>query len=371
MSQKRSLHLVKRENMPLWKKLLMYLAAVLVALGIGAVLLISLDVNPMKYYQKMFTMGMIGNRIAYKTLENYFKTFVPLLLTSVALSLAFRMRFWNIGGEGQFIMGAVAAATVAFRLGGRLPGGVTLVLMMLAGMLAAGLYGVIAALLKVRFGTNETLLTLMLNYIALYLLYYLGETKAPWNFYLNPESERPIFGSFSQLVSMPAISIGRFSLSWGLIFAAVLCLLVMVYLKYTKQGYEIAVVGDSTGTAAYAGMKVSRIVVRTVFLSAALVGLAGVFKVSTAGILSATITDGVGWTGIIVAWLSKLQTGAIVLVSALISVLHTGSVAAASTYPAVDANFADILQGVILFSVLAAEFAIRFRLARSKKEEEK
>ena len=371
MNGRGRIHLVKRDHLPAWKKALMYLTAVVAALLLGAILLVSLDVNPLKYYQKMFTMGMLGNRIAYKTLENYIKTFVPLVMTSVALSLAFRMRFWNIGGEGQFIMGAIASATVAFKLGGTLPQGVTLVLMMLAGMLAGGLYGVLAAALKVRFGTNETLLTLMLNYVALYLLFYLGETKAGWNFYLNPESERPIFGSFANLVSMPAISIGRFSLSWSLIFAVILCVLVAVYLKYTKHGYEIAVVGDSTGTALYAGMKVRRIVVRTVFLSAALVGLAGVFKVGTAGILSTSITDGVGWTGIIVAWLSKLQTGAIVVVSALISVLHTGSVAAASTYPSVDANFADILQGVILFSVLAAEFFIRFRLARSKKEEQK
>ena len=147
-------HVVKRDNCPLWKKLGLYLLAVAVALTLGGLVLLALDVDPMAYYSRMFTMGMVGNKIAYKTFENYLKVFVPLALTSVALSLAFKMRFWNIGGEGQFILGAVAAATVAFKLGPVLPSGVTLILMCLAGMLAAGIYGAIVAVLKVKFGTN-------------------------------------------------------------------------------------------------------------------------------------------------------------------------------------------------------------------------
>lgn len=362
----KKLHVVKRENCPAWQKALMYLGAVLVALLIGSTLLLALKVNPFRYFQKMFTMGMIGNKIAYKTLINYLKNFVPLLITSVALSLAFRMRFWNVGGEGQFIIGSVAAATVAICLGTRLPNLVTVVFMVLAAMLCAGAYGAVTAWLKVRFGTNETLLTLMFNYIALYFLYYLGETKADWNFYLNPESDRPIFGSFADKVSFGGIAFGKFTLSYTFLFSLALCVVLYLYLKYTKQGYEISVVGDSAGTASYAGMKVSRVVVRTVFLSAALIGLAGAFKVGTAGILSTSITDDVGWTGVIVAWLAKLNTGAIVLVSALIGILQTGSTIAASTYSAVDSSFADMLQGVLLFSVLAADFCTRFKLVREK-----
>ena len=162
-------HIVKRDSCPMWKKLSLYLGAVLLALVVGGLLLLAIGVNPIAYYQRMFTMGMIGNKIAYKTFENYLKVFVPLVLTSVALSLSFKMRFWNIGGEGQFILGAVAAGAVALKLGSVLPEGVTLLLMCLAGMLAAGLYGALVAALKVKFGTNETLMTLMLNYVALYL----------------------------------------------------------------------------------------------------------------------------------------------------------------------------------------------------------
>lgn len=361
------LHIVKRDNCPVLVKCCLYVGAVLLALLLGAVVLLAQGVDPIAYYTRMFTIGTIGNKIAYKVFENYLKEFVPLALTSVALSLAFKMRFWNIGGEGQFIMGSIAAAAVALKLGGVLPGAVTLILMCLAAMLAAGLYGLIVAALKVRFGTNETLLTLMLNYIALYILFFFGETKAEWNFFLSEESVRPVFKSFRELVSFPSIPFGKFGLNICVILTFVVGALVFVYLKYTKQGYEISVVGDSAGTARYAGMKVSRIVLRTVFLSACLIGLAAAFKVGTAGILSTAITDDVGWTGIIVAWLSQLNTGVIFVVSALICVLHYGSTVAAATFSQIDSSFANMLQGAILFLVLAADFYTRFRVVRVKK----
>ena len=361
-------HVVKRDQCPLWKKCCLYLGAVAIALLLGAVVLLALGVDPVAYYTRMFTMGMIGNKIAYKTFENYLKVFVPLALTSVALSLAFKMRFWNIGGEGQFILGSIAAATVAFKAGPVLPEAVTLVLMCAAAMLVAGLYGVFVAALKVKFGTNETLMTLMLNYIALYVLIFIGETKADWNFFLDPESVRPVFASFTKLAAFPKIPLGeKFGLNICVILTILVGVLVYVYLKYTKQGYEIAVVGDSTGTAHYAGMKVNAIVLRTVFFSACLIGLAAAFKVGSAGILSTTITGDVGWTGIVVAWLSHLNTLVIFVVSALISMLHYGSTVAAATFSQVDSSFANMLQGVILFLVLAADFFTRFRVVSAKK----
>jgi len=363
------LHVVKRDHCPLWKRLGFYVLAVLAALALGAALLLALGVDPIAYYSRMFTMGMIGNKIAYKTFENYLKVFVPLALTSVALSLAFKMRFWNIGGEGQFILGAIAAATVAFKAGPVLPQPITLILMCLVAMVVAGVYGVFVAALKVKFGTNETLMTLMLNYIALYILTFIGETQAPWNFYLDPTSARPVFANFSKLAAFPKFSIGlgKFQLNSCVVLTFLIGALVFVYLKYTKHGYEIAVVGDSAGTAHYAGMKVNTIVLRTVFLSACLIGLAAAFKVGTAGVLSTAITDDVGWTGIIVAWLAQMNTVVIFLVSALISMLHYGSTVAAATFSAVDSSFANMLQGAILFLVLAADFFIRFRIVSVKK----
>ena len=361
-------HIVKRDHCPLWKKCCFYVGAVVIALLLGAVLLLCMGVNPIDYYTRMFTIGTVGNKIAYKNVINYLKVFVPLVITSVALSLAFKMRFWNIGGEGQFIMGAIAAAFVAFKLGPILPQWLTLILTCLAAMLVAGLYGLGVAALKVKFGTNETLMTLMLNYIALYVLMFLGETKADWNFFLQEKSARPVFEKFSDLAAFPTIPLGeKFELNVCVIFAFVIGALVFVYLKYTKHGYEISVVGDSAGTAHYAGMKVSRIVLRTVFLSACLIGLAAAFKVGTAGVLSTAITDDVGWTGIIVAWLSQLNTVVIFVVSALISILHYGSDVAAATFSQVDSSFANMLQGAILFLVLAADFYTRFRVVFDRK----
>ena len=361
-------HIVKRDNCPLWLKCCLYVGAVALALVLGALLLMSLGVDPIAYYTRMFTMGTIGNKIAYKVYINYLKDFVPLALTSVALSLAFKMRFWNIGGEGQFIFGALAAATVAFKLGPVLPQGITLVLMCLAAMLLAGLYGLMVAALKVKFGTNETLMTLMLNYVALYVLIFFGENNASWNFFLDPNSVRPVFASFAKIVSFPTIPMGgKFELNICVILTLLIGALIYIYLRYTKQGYEIAVVGDSAQTARYAGMKVNRIVLRTVFLSACLIGLAAAFKVGTAGVLSTAITNDVGWTGIIVAWLSQLNTAVIFVVSALICVLHYGSTVAAASFSQVDSSFANMLQGAILFLVLAADFYTRFRIVPVKK----
>lgn len=239
--------------------------------------------------------------------------------------------------------------------------------MCLAGMAAAGVYGALAAVLKVKFGTNETLMTLMLNYVALYFLIFLGETQAEWNFFLDTSSARPVFFNFGKEVAFPRIMIGKFGLNVCVLLTLLIGVLVYCYLKYSKHGYEIAVVGDSAGTAHYAGMKVNAIVLRTVFLSACLIGLAAAFKVGTVGILSTSFTDDVGWTGVIVAWLAQLNTGIIFVVSALISMLQHGSTVAAATFAQVDSSFADMLQGAILFLVLAADFFIRFQVVRAQK----
>ena len=360
---------VKREGAGPVRQLLVYGTAVLLALAVGAALLAIQGVDPIIFYRQMFTMGIPGSRYPWQAVENFIKLFVPLLIVSLALALAFKMRFWNIGGEGQFIMGAFWASFAAMRLGEHLPQPVMVLVMALCGALGGGLYGILAAVLKVRFGTNETLLTLMLNYIALYFLLFFAETKAPWNFFLDPGSARPKFAKFPESAQMILIPVGPFRLNLSLIAALVLCALIFVYLNYTKGGYEIAVVGDSPSTARYAGMKVGRIVIRTVFLSAALIGMAGAFHMSTAGVMSASPTNDVGWTGIVVAWLAKLDTIGILVVSLLITVLQFGCQTASATYPSIDANFADLLQGVILFTVLAADLFTRFRIVvRGRKE---
>ena len=358
-----NLHLVRRADYSIKRVVIYYVIGILISLSIGAILLMSLNINPLEYYGRMFTMGMVGNSFAYKSVESLIKIFVPLLITSLALGLAFKMRFWNIGGEGEFLAGAICASVVAFNSKGMNPF-ITVVLMCLAAMISSGLIGLAVAALKVKFNTNETLMTLMLNYIMLYVIKYLGDTKADWNFFLREDSERPIFGEFPENAEMGGITIGFFTLQYSLIVAIILTVLIYFYIKKTKHGYEISVVGDSAATAKYAGMNVGWIVLRTMFISAALIGLAAGLATSTAGTVSDSITNNVGWTGIIVAWLSKLSIPAIFVTSILISVLQYGCRAAATQYPAIDSNFADLLQGIILFSVLMADFAATFKIAK-------
>lgn len=364
---------VKREDSRWYHMAVAYVAAVAIALAIGALLLKMQNVPPGIFYKNMFTIGTLGNKFAYKNFEGFVRLFVPLLITSAALSLAFRMRFWNIGGEGQFIIGALCAGFMAYKFGAGLPGPVMIILMAAAGLLGGGAYGAFVAVLKVKYNTNETLMTLMLNYVALYLLRFVAETKADWNFFLSEESVRPLFANFPEAAKMPALDIGlgSFRLNISLIIAVLICAAFYIYLKYSKQGYEISVVGDSANTARYAGMKVGKITIRTIFISASLIGLAGAFYSSSAGVLSSSITNDVGWTGIIVAWLAKLNTVAIFITSLLITILQYGSQVASTAYPSVDANFAGLIQGIILFAVLMADFFTRFRLVwRGKKARE-
>jgi simple sugar transport system permease protein len=365
------IHIVKRDIQNKWLTVGFYAGAIVLALLLGAILLAILKVNPLDYYKDMFTLGMIGNKYIYKSIENWLIIFIPLLITSLGLSLAFRMKFWNIGGKGQFIIGAIVASAVALSMDSSTSPFMLIMLMSLCGGISAGIYGLFTAVLKVKFGTNETLLTLMLNYIALYTLFYFGETQGTWNIFLSDESTRPVFAKFSENAWMSSISFGDFSLNVSLIIALALAVLVWLYLSKTKQGYEISVVGDSLNTAKYAGMKVNWIIIRTMFISAFLIGMAGAFKVSTAHTLSSTASFGnEGWTGIVVAWLAKLNPLGVVIVSVLLSWLQYGCSVAASSYASVNAYFADMLQGIILFSVLASDFFIKYKVTFIKKSKE-
>lgn len=360
------IRIVKRNGLKKRYAALLYLISVIVALGIGAILLLSLQANPVEYYKQMFTLGTIDNKFAYLQYENYIKEFVPLLITSLALSLAFKMKFWNIGGEGQFILGALAGASVAFMVPSTLNPLLTIFLMILAGAVVGGLIGLLTSVLNVKFGTDETLFTLMFNYIALYVLMFFGETKAGWNIFLKTDSERPQFAKIPENARMIKLPFGDFSLEISFVFVILLVIFIFVYLTKTKHGYEISVIGDSINTAKYSGMKVDKIICRTMFLSAALIGAAGAIRVSSVQSLSTSITNDVGWTGIIVAWLAKLNPIGIVIVSALITVLQCGCLTASVSARNVDSHFADLLQGIILFVILAADFFIRFKIVIRK-----
>lgn len=352
------LRIAKREGTTMPQKIAVRAIAILLALVVDALFIFFVTgLNPLSVYGVMWS-GTFANMTRFSWMLRDLST---LLCVGIALAPAFKMRFWNCGGEGQILIGGLTAALIMVYQGNNLPLPLLFAAMALGSIAAGALWGFIPAWFKSRWNTNETLFTLMMNYIATQLVaYFIIIWEVP-----KGAGKIGIINQDSQAGWLPTIGNQKYLLA--ILVVAVMTGLMYIYLNYSKQGYEIAVVGDSVGTARYAGMKVNRIVLRTVFLSACLIGLAAAFKVGTVGILSSSFTDDVGWTGVIVAWLSQLNTGAIFLVSALISMLQHGSTVAAATFAQVDSSFADMLQGAILFLVLAADFLIRFKIVRTKK----
>ena len=345
------IRIVKRPERSTRQNLLLWGAAFLLAILAGAVFIAIMGQKPWEIYGQILRGAFIGSRRnPLSAIQATVVKFVPLLIVSLGLCLAFQMRFWNIGGEGQMIMGAIFASVFALYTP-RLPHFLLMLFMCLAGILGGGLWGLLAALCKVKFGVNETLFTLMMNYIALYTVVFLQ--SGPWQ-------RTPGFasvGSFDRNVRLAKI--GGVHVGW--IIALALTALVWAYLRHTKQGYELRVVGESQATARYAGMRVGSVILRTMFLSGALCGLAGMVQV--AGIdytLSTGVTGGVGFTGITLAWLAQLSPLAIAVLAAVFSILAKGS----GTIPpdVLASEAADVLQAILLFSVLICEFFRRYSL---------
>lgn len=346
-------------------KILLTVGAILAAILLSGILIACLGYNPFKFYAKVVS-GPFSSLLYLRVLV---RTIVPLLVTSIGITLAFKMRFWNIGAEGQFIIGAFTAFTFGILIGDKLPSFIAIVIILLMGMIGAGIYGVFVAVLKVKFNTNETLMTLMLNYVALYFVTYFINNNVP--FYVQSGNGIPTFKILDKNVWLSEITMGKFSMDTSVFIALILVVMVFIYFRYTKQGFQINVVGDSPNTAKYAGMKVGKIVIRTMFLSAAVVGLAGAMQIlggSTGHTMSINITNGVGWTGIIIAWLAKLNPIAILIATVLMSILECGT-SIARTALGISDSVADIIQGIILFSIIAFDFFINYKVTFRKRKE--
>lgn len=355
------IHLVKRDNIPWWNKGLIYCGAILLALFLGGMLVMANGANPIEYYWGMLS-GCFKDAIAIKGL---LRLIIPLTVTSLGIAFAFKMKFWNVGGEGQFIAGAVAATAVAHLFRGTdTPSFIVLLCMFAAGAIGGGIIGLIPALLKVKFGTNETLLTLMMNYIVLYFFEYLKFTRYFGELGPSGQPNNRDFAALAENAHMPQLRIGDVTFDISLVIALLLVVLVYVYFQKTKHGYEISIVGDSVNTAKYAGMNVSKIIIRTMLISAAFIGVAGMFQVSgiaTSYRLSTGITSEVGWTGVIVAWLSKLNPIGILVTTVLMCILTKGSLVAETAF-SIPAAVSSILQGIILFAVLTTDLFINYKI---------
>ena len=264
-------------------------------LVVGGLFFLALGFNPIEVYVSLVE-GAVGTTTALRMTA---RLCIPLLITSLAVTLAFKMRFWNIGAEGQIGVGAIAASYVAL-YHDDMPRVLLLLVMAAVGFIAGGLYGAIPAYFKAKFGTNETLFTLMLNYVAFYTIQALAQ--GAWK---DPAGMGfPKIARFSSQAQLPMV----FGVHIGWIVALALVALVYWYLRCTKQGYELTVVGENENTARYAGMNVKKIVVRTMFLSAGLAGLAGMLQASGADkTLTESVANNVGFTAITVAWLANLN----------------------------------------------------------------
>ncbi len=324
------------------------LISIAAALGAGALVIAVLGFNPAVIYREI-AVGALGS--AY-SLKEVVRTAVPLVLMALGVTLCFRLQFFNIGAEGQFFMGATAASAVALNYPD-MPAPVLIPLMMLAALIGGGLWCLVPALLKLRFGTNETLVTLMLNYIAVKFVAYLQ--FGPWK---DPASMGyPTIPMFSDNAVLPNL----FGIHIGWVIAAVLFALISLLLARTRYGYQVGVMGENPLTARYAGFNTTWLLIATVTLGGGLCGVAGFIQASAIeGSLTYTLSGGWGYTAIIVAWLGKLKPLPVLAATLMIAALVQGC-AYIQISLGVPYFMAGIIQGMILFFVLASEFFINYR----------
>ena len=354
MNKKGSLfHISKRDALPLPKALLIRGGILVLALVFcGLVTTLLTGQNPIEVYGTILDGAFGSSRRIGVTARNV----AVLLGISLAVTPAFKMRFWNIGAEGQTLIGCLATTTCMILLGGKVPSGVLILISFVAALLAGALWGFLPAFFKAKWNTNETLFTLMMNYIATQLVaYFIIIWEVP-----KGAGKIGIINQDSQAGWLPTIGNQKYLLA--ILVVAVMTGLMYIYLNYSKQGYEIAVVGESRRTASYAGIKVDRVIIRTMALSGALCGLIGLLLTSsTDHTMTTTIVDGRGFTAVMVSWMAKFNPIIMIFVSLLLVVLNRGA-GEISTAFGLNRSFADILTGIILFFIIGCEFFINYKV---------
>ena len=348
-------HLTKRAEVnPASAMLIRVIAIVLgmVVCGLTAFLLIEKlhgDPSKIKDFYACFIKGSFASE---RKLWKFLKNMAILQCISLAVTPAFRMRFWNIGAEGQTLMGVLGCITVAFYFGGRLPEWQLLILMFIAALLYGAVWAVIPALFKAKWNTNETLFTLMMNYVATYVVSYFLVIWVP--------SGSSTLGKL-KYGKLPVLPFGN---QYLLIILIVLALTIglYIYLKYSKQGYEISVVGESMRTAQYSGINVRKVIIRTMVVSGVLCGLSG-FLIG-AGLDQSVTTESVGgqgFTAIIVSWLANFNPLVMIVTSGLISFLNSGAAQISQDFN-VSGALPDVIVGIILFFIIGCEFFINYKI---------
>ena len=362
MHKKQSLFQIsKRDTLPLSKALLIRGGILLLALVFcGLITTILTGKNPFSVYGTILSGAFGTSRRIWVTLRNV----AVLLGISLAVTPAFKMRFWNIGAEGQTLVGCLATTACMILLEGKVPTVVMILISLIASLLAGALWGFLPAFFKAKWNTNETLFTLMMNYIAMQLAsYFIIIWEVP-----KGAGKIGIVNQASKDGWLPELG-NEYLLP--ILIVALMTGLMYIYLTYSKHGYEIAVVGESQRTASYAGIKVDRVIIRTMILSGALCAMIGFLM--TAGIdhtLTTTIVDSRGFTAVMVSWMSKFNPFIMIAASLLLVTMDRGA-SEVSSVLGLNQSFADILTGIILFFIIATEFFITYKvtLRKSSKKE--
>ena len=362
MNKKGSLfHISKRDALPLPKALLIRGGILLLALvfcGLITTLLTGQD--PIAVYGTILKGAFGTSRKIWVTGQNV----AVLLGISLAVTPAFKMRFWNIGAEGQTLIGCLATTTCMILLGGKVSNFLLIVISLAAALLAGAVWGFLPAFFKARWNTNETLFTLMMNYVAMQLAsYFIIIWEVP-----KGAGKIGIINQDSHAGWLPTVG-NEYLLP--ILIVALMTGFMFIYLQYSKHGYEIAVVGESQRTASYAGIKVDRVIIRTMILSGSLCAMMGFLM--TSGIdhtLTTTIVDSRGFTAVMVSWMSKFNPFIMIAASLLLVTMDRGASEVSSTL-GLNHSFADILTGIILFFIIATEFFITYKvtLRKSSKKE--
>ena len=350
-------HIAKRDALPWYQATLIRGCAILLALVVCAlVTMLMTGENPFSIYATIFKGAFGTARKTWVTFQNL----AVLLGISLAVTPAFKMRFWNIGAEGQVLIGCLATAACMICLGDKIPNALLILISLLAALVAGGIWGLLPAFFKAKWNTNETLFTLMMNYIATQLsAFFIIVWEVP-----KGAGKIGIINQNSEAGWLPVIGGPKYLLI--ILVVAILTVLMYIYLNYSKHGYEIAVVGESQRTASYAGIKVERVIIRTMLLSGAVCGLMGfLLTAGTDHTLTTTIVGGRGFTAVMVSWMAKFNPIVMIFTSLLLVVLGRGASEISSTF-SLNQSFSDILTGIILFFIIGSEFFITYQVSLRK-----
>ena len=347
-------HLVKRSQLAWYRAWGIRAAAILASLLFCALIVIALTGDdPLAIFVTMIK-GAFSKDFIWSTAQNV----AMLLCISVAVTPAFKMKFWNTGAEGQVLISALVTAMCMLYIGKSVPTWLLFVIMIAASILAGIIWAVIPAVFKAFWNTNETLFTLMMNYVAIQLVEY----------FLKVADK-----SGSNTVGPTLLTEGWFPSLFGeqymlnIIIVAVVTVLVYIYLKYSKHGYEIAVVGESENTARYIGINVKKVIIRTMVVSGAICGIAGLLLVAgSSHSIDSNLVRGRGFTAIMVSWLAKFDPLAMVFSSLLLVFMERGASEVTAKFM-LNSSLSDILTGIILFFIIGCEFFIQYKVVLNHK----